>query len=99
MGGWPMNADELQERTRQFALRVIKLVDALPNTASGRAIGNQLVRSAMSTAANYRAARRGRSRKEFIAKIGVVVEEIDESEFWLGLIVDAKLLPKSRIEL
>jgi four helix bundle protein len=90
---------ELQHRTRQFALRILKLVDALPNTAAGRAISSQLVRSAMSVGANYRAACRSRSRVEFAAKLGTVLEEADESFYWLEMIRDAKMLPESRISL
>jgi len=90
---------ELQHRTRQFALRILKLVDALPNTAAGRAISSQLVRSAMSVGANYRAACRSRSRVEFAAKLGTVLEEADESLYWLEMIRDAKMLPESRISL
>ena len=65
-----MNENKLKERTKQFGLRVIKLVDALPNTTAGRALGNQLVRSGTSVGANYRAACRGRSKAEFLAKMG-----------------------------
>ena len=94
-----MDKRELQDRTRRFALRVLKLVDALPNTIAGRAISSQLVRSAMSVGANYRAACRARSRAEFAAKLGTVLEEADESLYWVELIRDAKLLPQSRISL
>lgn len=94
-----MDKRELQERTKRFALRVLKLVDALPNTAAGRAISNQLVRSATSVGANYRAACRARSRAEFAAKLGTVLEEADESLYWLELIRDAKLVPEQRISL
>ena len=87
-----MNEQELKERTKQFALRVIALVDALPNTTAGRAIGNQLVRSGTSVGANYRAACRGRSKAEFAAKIGTVAEEADESAFWMELIMEAGLM-------
>jgi four helix bundle protein len=87
-----MDEKELKDRTKQFALRVMKLVDSLPPTAAGRAIGNQLVRSGTSVGANYRAACRSRSKAEFIAKIGTVAEEADESAFWLELIVDGGLL-------
>ncbi len=93
-----MDERELKNRTKQFALRVMKLVDALPNTISGRAIANQLVRSGTSVGANYRAACRGRSKAEFIAKLGVVVEEADECEYWLELIIDSELLPKNKVE-
>ena len=94
-----MNEDDLKRRTKQFALRVMKLVDALPKTVSGRAMGSQLFRAATSVGANYRAACRGRSRAEFIAKLGFVVEEIDESEYWLDLIVEGGLLPATRVKL
>jgi four helix bundle protein len=86
-----MTTDELKARTKIFALRVIRLVDALPNTVKGRAIANQIIRSATSVGANYRAACRARSRAEFIAKIGVVEEEADETSFWLELIVDSNI--------
>lgn len=87
-----MDEQVLKTRTKQFGLRVLTLVDALPNTTAGRAIGNQLVRSDTSVGANYRAACRGRSKAEFIAKIGMVAEEADESAFWLELIVEGGLL-------
>jgi len=92
-----MNANELKARTRQFALRSIKLVDALPKTTCGRAIGNQFVRCATAVGANYHAVCRARSKAEFIAKTGIVLEEADESLFWLQLIIDAELLPQSRV--
>ena len=74
-----MDKRELQNRTKQFALRVLNLVDALPRTAGGRAISMQLVRAATSVGANYRSACRARSRVEFAAKLGVALEEADES--------------------
>src|SRR5215472_11982800 len=89
---------DLKARTKQFALRVMKLVDALPRTIQGRAIANQIIRSATSVAANYRAACRASSRAEFIAKIGVVEEEADESSFSLELIIDTSLCGQSQIE-
>ena len=92
-----MNAQELKERTKRFALRVVRLVDALPNTAKGRAITSQLVRSGTSVAANYRAACRGRSKAEFIAKVGVAEEEADETALWLELIVEGKLLAEKKV--
>ena len=88
---------DLKARTKQFALRVMKMVDALPRTIQGRAIAKQIIRSATSVAANYRAACRARSRAEFIAKIGIVEEEADESCFWLELIIDSGLLNEDRI--
>ena len=87
-----MDEENLKARTKQFALRVMKLVDALPNTIAGRAIGNQLVRSSTSVGANYRAACRGRSKAEFIAKIGTVAEEADESAYWIEMIMEGGLL-------
>src|SRR5947207_11896436 len=93
-----MNSQELKERTKQFALRVMRLVDALPRTPKGNALSSQLVRSGMSVAANYRAACRGRSHAEFIAKIGVVEEEADETALWLELIVADELLSKKKVE-
>lgn len=93
-----MTETELKDRTKAFALRVIKLIDALPNTTPGRAIGAQLVRSGTSVGANYRAACRGRSKAEFISKLGTVEEEADESAYWLELIVDGGLLPKHRVD-
>jgi four helix bundle protein len=93
-----MTTAELKARTKEFALRVIRLVDVLPNTVKGRAIANQIMRSATSVAANYRAACRARSRAEFIAKIGVVEEEADETAFWLELIIDSKIRTENQIE-
>jgi four helix bundle protein len=92
-----MNAQELKERTKQFALRVMRLVDALPATAKGRAIASQLVRSGTSVAANYRSACRGRSKAEFIAKVGVAEEEADETALWLELIIADKLIPEKKV--
>ena len=94
-----MDKQELQHRTKQFALRIFKLVDALPRTSTGRAVGNQLVGSATSVGANYRAACRARSRAEFAAKLGTVLEEADESLYWLELIRDGELMSDSKISL
>jgi four helix bundle protein len=92
-----MNPQELKERTKQFALRVMRLVDALPNTPKGHAMAGQLVRSGTSVAANYRAACRGRSRAEFISKIGVAEEEADETALWLELIIADKNLADKKV--
>jgi four helix bundle protein len=80
-----------------FALRSLRLVDHLPRTTSGHAIGNQLVRSATSVGANYRAACRARSRAEFAAKLGVVAEEADESVYWLELISEGEILAETKV--
>src|ERR1700757_2051484 len=93
-----MNKTELKQRTKQFALRVIKLVGALPKTLEGRAIGGQLVRSGLSVGANYRAACRGRSKAEFVAKLGTVEEEADESAYWMEVIIAAGLLKAKQVE-
>ena len=93
-----MNREELKERTKQFALRVMRLVDALPKSIKGRALASQMVRSGTSVAANYRAACRGRSRAEFIAKIGLVEEEADETALWLELVISDELLSKKKVQ-
>ncbi len=89
--------EELRNRTKQFALRVIRLVRALPKTEEARIIGRQLLRSATSVAANYRAVCRARSKAEFLAKTGIVVEESDESQFWLELLVDSGIVPREKL--
>jgi four helix bundle protein len=94
-----MNKQELQSRTKAFALRILKLVDALPRTPAGRTISNQFVRSATSVGANYRAACRARSRAEFAAKLGTVLEEADESLYWLEMIRDGGLMSESKLSL
>jgi four helix bundle protein len=93
-----MNADDLKRRTKQFALRVLKLVAALPNTVAGRAIGGQLVRAGSSVGANYRAACRGRSKAEFVAKLGIPEEEADESAYWMEVIIEGDLLKQKQVE-
>ena|SRR5258705_2976519 len=93
-----MDANELKKRTKLFALRVLKLAAALPLTLEGKIIKGQLVRAGTSVGANYRAACRGRSRAEFIAKLGVVVEEADESAYWLELIIEGAFLKESRVK-
>jgi len=88
---------ELLARTKTFGLRILNLVDHLPRTMSGRAIGSQLVRSGTSIGANYRAACRSRSRAEFAAKLGIVAEEADETVYWLELLRDGKLLSEAKL--
>jgi four helix bundle protein len=85
-------SDELKARTKKFALRIIKVSRALPRSPEARVIGYQLLRSGTSVAANYRAACRGRSGPEFLAKIGIVVEEADETVFWLEMLTEAGLV-------
>ncbi len=93
-----MNETEMKQRTKQLALRVLKLADALPKTRSGNAIGGQIVRSGTSVAANYRALCRAKSRADFINKTSIVEEEADESCFWLELLVDAGLLGSRQVQ-
>ena len=92
-----MTRDELKERFRQFSLRIIKMVDAMPNTVSGAAVAKQIVRSGTSPAANYRAACLAKSEKDFINKLKMVEEEIDETSHWLSIIIDSGMLPKNRV--
>ena len=92
-----MTEYELKSRTKRFALLVMKLVEELPKTTVGKAIGSQLVRSGTSVGANYRSTCRARSKAEFISKLGIVLEEADESGFWLELIVEGSLLKTDRV--
>jgi len=93
-----MNKEDLKKRTKLFALAIIKLVNELPNTKAGNTIGNQLIRSGTSVAANYRAACRARSDADFISKITVVEEECDESLFWLELIDESGILKNETLK-
>jgi four helix bundle protein len=93
-----MDERALKERTRQFALRVIIVCDALPRSYSADVLGKQVIRSATAVGANYRAACRARTKKEFVYKIGIVEEEADESLYWLELIRDAGLITEGRLE-
>ena len=92
-----LEPDKLAVRTRAFARRVIRVCQALPKGAVADVLGKQLLRSGTSVGANYRAACRGRSRAEFIPKMGIVEEELDESLYWMGLICDEKLLDARRL--
>ena len=93
-----MTPKELKDRTKRFAVDVIHLCRELPPTLDGRRLGQQLIDSGTSVAANYRASCRARSRAEFIAKLGVVLEEADESLFWLELMTETKLVTAARAE-
>ena len=92
-----MSEPDLKKRTKAFALRILKLVDALPKTTAGRARANQLVRSGTSVAANYRAARRAKSDAHFLSKLGDVEEEADETLFWLELLLESGMMPVRRL--
>jgi four helix bundle protein len=91
------SADEFKKRTKQFALRVIRLADSLPTTSAGRHIGGQLLRSGTSVGSNYRAACRARSPAEFCSKLGIVEEEADESTYWMELLIEGEFVPESRL--
>ena len=90
-------AEALKDRTKQFALRIIRVVRSLPLGPEGKIIGHQLLRSGMSVAANYRAVCRARSKAEFLAKLAIVIEEADESAFWLELLADAGLVARPKL--
>ena len=91
-------AKELQHRSKQFALRIVGMFRGLPRTEEARILGKQVLRSGTSVAANYRAACRSRSKAEFAAKIGVVVEEADETLFWLELLIEAEIVPEAKMD-
>ena len=91
-------AQELKERTKQFAIRVVRLFRSLPKTEDARIAGKQALRSGTSVAANYRAVCRARSKAEFVAKIDVVVEEADETVFWLELLVETGIVARARMD-
>lgn len=93
-----MGPEELRDRTKKFAIRIVKLYRSLPHTADSQVVGKQLLRCGTSVAANYRAACRGRSRAEWIAKIGLVVEEADETVFWLEMLSDCQIVASQRCE-
>ncbi len=92
-----MTQDELKKRTKEFALRIINLVETFPNTFLGRHVGGQLIRSGTSVAANYRAVCRAKSNADFIAKMGIVEEEADESAFWIDFAVDTQMAKSERV--
>jgi four helix bundle protein len=90
--------EQLRERTKQFAIRIVRLFRSLPKNDEARIIGKQALRAGTSVAANYRAVCRARSRAEFISKIGVAVEEADETVFWLEILVETGIVPRARME-
>ena len=93
-----MNSDELKARTKQFTLRVIRLVESLPRGRTADVIGRQLLRSGTSVGANYRAACRAKSTADFISKMGTVEEESDESLYWMELLIEAKIVESDKLE-
>ena len=92
-----VNEEELKRRTKQFGLRIIGLVESLPNKTTARTIGNQLLRSGMSVGANYRSACRGKSKADFIAKVGISLEEADECLYWLELLQESGIVPGEKL--
>jgi four helix bundle protein len=90
--------ENMKKRTRVFGLRVINLFESLPNTKTANVIGNQLLRCGTSVGANYRASCRARSNADFIAKMGIVEEETDESIYWIELLVDAGAVKRKLVE-
>jgi four helix bundle protein len=94
----PLTPEPLRMRTKQCALRIIRLSQELPNSTQGCVIGKQVLRCGTSVAANYRAACRARSKPDFTSKIGIVLEEADETVFWLELLVESGLVGKEKID-
>jgi len=93
-----MTPKELKDRTKRFAVDVVRLCRELPPTLDGRRLGQQLLDAGTSVAANYRAACRARSRAEFVSKLNIVLEEADESQFWLELMIETELVKTTRVE-
>ncbi len=93
-----MSVELLKERTQNLALRIIKLVESLPNTQTAHIVGKQLLRCGTSVGANYRAACRGRSKADFISKLGIVEEEADEAIYWIEILIKSDLVKQSKVE-
>jgi len=93
-----MNEEEFKQRTKQLALRVIRLTEALPKNYASEVIGKQILRSATSVGANYRAACRAKSKADLINKLNIVLEEADETLFWLELLVDSKIISPEKLK-
>jgi four helix bundle protein len=92
-----MDAEELKQRTKQFGLRVIRLIEALPTSKAGNVIGNQLLRCGTSVGANYRSACRARSKPDFVSKTGISIEEADEAMYWMEMLIEAGIVPKEKL--
>lgn len=93
-----MTTNELKQRTKKFSLMVIDLVEKLPNLISTKVVANQLVRSGTSVGANYRAVCRARSDREFVSKMNIVLEEADETLFWIEIIIEKQWFDKSELD-
>jgi four helix bundle protein len=92
-----MQKQDFARRTMHFGLRTIRLVESLPNSQTARVIGNQLLRAGTAVGANYRSALRGKSRADFIAKLGIVEEECDEALYWMQMLIEANVVQRSRL--
>jgi four helix bundle protein len=92
------DSKDLKDRTKQFAVKVIRIVDKLPRSIAAEVIARQLIRAATSVAANYRAACRGRSKAEFIAKLQIVLEESDEAQYWLEMLLELEALDRQVLQ-
>jgi len=93
-----MEHKDLKKRTKEFALRIIKLVESLPKGRTADVLGKQLLRSGTSVGANYRSACRARSTADFISKMGIVEEEADESLFWMELLIESGIVKVAKLE-
>jgi four helix bundle protein len=89
-----MDQEEMKKRTKQFSIRIINFCDSLPDNHTASRIGDQLLRAGTSVGANYRAARRARTKKEFISKLGIVEEEADETLYWMEILVESNIVPR-----
>jgi four helix bundle protein len=93
-----MTPDEMKKRAKEYGLRIVRLVESLPNSRTANVIAGQLLRCGMSVGANYRAACRGRSHPDFAAKMGIVEEEADESIYWIEMLVDCGMVKDSLVQ-
>ena len=93
-----LTPNELRDRSRTFSMRIVRLYGALPKSVEAQVMGKQVLRSGTSVAANYRAACRARSRAEFVSRLAIVVEEADETSYWLGMIAEAGLFSAKKLQ-
>jgi four helix bundle protein len=91
------NKKDLKDRTKKFALRIIRMYSSLPKSMEAKVIGNQVLRSGTSVGANYREASQGRSKAEFIAKMGDCLKELDETTYWFELLIEGNILPENKL--
>jgi len=91
------NKKDLKDRTKKFALRIIKMYSALPNSVEAMVLGKQVLRSGTSVGASYREASQGRSKAEFVAKMGVCLYELEETTYWFELLIEGYILPENKL--